>query len=65
MRVRNSIVELQPRLPEGADMTVTSDSLVWKEVLARKRNATAAFAKGDVVVDRNRLELVRFLFLFR
>lgn len=65
MRLRNSIVELQPRLPEDADMTVTTDSKIWKEILTRKRNATAAFARGDVEVDRNRLELVRFLFLFR
>lgn len=65
MRLRNSIVELQPGLPEGADMTVTTESRTWKEILTRKRNATAAFASGDVEVDRNRLELVRFLFLFR
>jgi alkyl sulfatase BDS1-like metallo-beta-lactamase superfamily hydrolase len=65
MRVRHGIVQLEPRLPEGADMTVTVDSQVWKEILTRKRNATAAFASGDVEVDRNRLELVRFLFLFR
>lgn len=63
--VRNSIAELQPRLPEHADMMVTVDSQVWKEILARKRNATAAFVRGDVKVDRNRLELVRFLLLFR
>jgi alkyl sulfatase BDS1-like metallo-beta-lactamase superfamily hydrolase len=65
MYLRNSVVELAPRLPEGADMTVTTTSQVWKEVLTNKRNATMAFASGDVQVDRNRLELVRFLFLFR
>jgi alkyl sulfatase BDS1-like metallo-beta-lactamase superfamily hydrolase len=65
MQVRNSVVEVQPRLPEDADMTVTCDSQVWKEILTRKRNATAAFATGAVQVDRNRLELVRFLLLFR
>ncbi|HXC52356.1 MAG TPA: alkyl sulfatase dimerization domain-containing protein [Candidatus Limnocylindrales bacterium] len=65
MTVRNSVVELSPKLPAEPDMTVTADSLVWKEILTRKRNATAAFASGDVKVDRNRLELVRFLFLFR
>ncbi len=63
--VRNSIAELQPRLPEHYDMLVTVDSLVWKEILSRKRNATAAFVRGDIQVDRSRLELVRFLFLFR
>jgi alkyl sulfatase BDS1-like metallo-beta-lactamase superfamily hydrolase len=65
MNLRHGIVELQQGLPPSPDMTVTASSLVWKEVLTRKRNATAAFASGDVQVDRNRLELVRFLFLFR
>jgi alkyl sulfatase BDS1-like metallo-beta-lactamase superfamily hydrolase len=65
MQLRNGIVELAPRLPDGADMTVTTTSQVWKEVLTSKRNATMAFASGAVEVDRNRLELVRFLFLFR
>jgi len=65
MHLRNSVIELEPRLPDGADMTVTTSSHVWKEILTGKRNATMAFAGGDVQVDRNRLELVRFLFLFR
>ena len=65
MDLRHGIVDLHRGLPVAPDMTVTSTSQVWKEVLTRKRNATAAFASGDVQVDRNRLELVRFLFLFR
>jgi alkyl sulfatase BDS1-like metallo-beta-lactamase superfamily hydrolase len=65
MNLRHGIIELQRGLPRAADMTVTTDSLVWKEVLTRRRNATAAFAGGALGVDRNRLELVRFLFLFR
>jgi len=65
MNLRHGVVELQRGLPPSPDMTVTASSLVWKEILTRKRNATAAFAAGDVQVDRNRLELVRFLFLFR
>ncbi len=65
MQLRSGVVELTPRLPEVPDMTVTTTSQVWKEVLTGKRNATMAFASGDVQVDRNRLELVRFLFLFR
>jgi len=65
MRLRNSVIELEHRLPAGADMTVTTSSTTWKEILTGKRNATLAFASGDVQVDRNRLELVRFLFLFR
>ncbi|HEY2775846.1 MAG TPA: alkyl sulfatase dimerization domain-containing protein [Candidatus Binatia bacterium] len=65
MRVHNSVAELVAQVPDDATMTVTCDSKVWKEILTRRRNATAAFASGAVSVDRNRLELVRFLFLFR
>jgi len=65
IRVRNSIAELQPRLPENYDMLVTVDSQVWKEIIARRRNAAAAFVRGDVKVDRSRVELMRFLLLFR
>jgi len=65
MRLRNGVVELEPRLPAGADMTVTTDSATWKRIVTGKRNPTMAFASGDVQIDRNRLELVRFLFLFR
>jgi alkyl sulfatase BDS1-like metallo-beta-lactamase superfamily hydrolase len=65
MTLRNDIVELAPHLPAAPDMTVTTTTAVWKEILTNKRNATMAFAHGDVSVDRNRLELVRFLFLFR
>jgi alkyl sulfatase BDS1-like metallo-beta-lactamase superfamily hydrolase len=65
MVLRNGIVELLPRLPEAPDMTVTTTTQVWKEILTSKRNATLAFATGAMEVDRNRLELARFLFLFR
>ncbi len=65
MKLRNGVVELAPSLPDGADMTVTTDTRTWKRILTGKRNATLAFADGSVAVDRNRLELVRFLFLFR
>lgn len=65
MTLRNDVVEVAPHLPPAADMTVTTTTKAWKDVLTKKRNATMAFATGDVSVDRNRLELVRFLFLFR
>ncbi|HYC55821.1 MAG TPA: alkyl sulfatase dimerization domain-containing protein [Candidatus Binatia bacterium] len=63
--LRNGIAYFETRIPENADMTLTTTSQIWKEILTRKRNATAAFVKGDVTVDRNRLELAKFLLLFR
>lgn len=65
IHVRRGVAALEPRLPVDPTMTITGTTRVWKEVLTRRRNATAAFVSGDLQVDRNRLELVRFLFLFR
>ena len=45
-------------------MTVTVDSMVWKEILSRKRSAAAAIATGEVGVEGGRIDLVRFLLLF-
>ncbi|HYC00128.1 MAG TPA: alkyl sulfatase dimerization domain-containing protein [Candidatus Limnocylindrales bacterium] len=65
LSLRNGVAEFRASLPPDADMTVTTHSQIWKEIVTRKRNATAAFVTGDVSVDRNRLELAKFLLLFR
>jgi alkyl sulfatase BDS1-like metallo-beta-lactamase superfamily hydrolase len=66
LHVRRGVAELQPHFPSSLpDMTVTVDSTVWKEILARKRNAAAAIASGEVGVEGGRIELARFLLMFR
>jgi len=65
LHVRRGVVEVAPRFPDDPVMTVTVDSLVWKEILSQKRNAAAAIAKGDVKVDGGALGLIRFLLMFR
>jgi alkyl sulfatase BDS1-like metallo-beta-lactamase superfamily hydrolase len=65
LHVRNSVAEVLPRFPDRPEMTVTADSMVWKGILARKRNAAAAIATGDVMVNGGKIELARFLLLFR
>jgi alkyl sulfatase BDS1-like metallo-beta-lactamase superfamily hydrolase len=65
LTLRNGVAEFRRSIPPDADMTVTTQAQVWKEIVTQKRNATAAFVRGDVSVDRNRLELAKFLLLFR
>ena len=65
LHVRRGVAEVQPRFPVAPDITVTTDSTVWKEILANKRNAAAAIATGDVDVEGGRIALARFLLLFR
>jgi putative sterol carrier protein len=64
VHVRRGVAEIQPRLPEKADLTVRMDSQVWKEVAAGLRSPAVAIAK-DMQVEGGRLDLIRFLSLFR
>jgi alkyl sulfatase BDS1-like metallo-beta-lactamase superfamily hydrolase len=64
--VRRGVAEVAQGAPTAApDMAVTVDSMIWKELLAGKRNAAAAIARGDVAVEGGRLGLARFLLMFR
>ncbi len=65
VHVRRGVAEVQARYPESADIGVTTESLVWKEILSGRRNAAAAFATGAVDVEGSAIELARFLLLFR
>lgn len=64
IHVRRGVAEVQPGSPEDAQIVVTVDSAVWKEILSGRRNPVVAFASGDINVDGSRLELVKFLGLF-
>ena len=39
--------------------------MVWKRILAGKRNLVAAYAAGELEVEGSSIELARFLLLFR
>ncbi|MFP6610402.1 MAG: alkyl sulfatase dimerization domain-containing protein [Deltaproteobacteria bacterium] len=65
LHVRRGVAELSPRAADDADITVTTDSMVWKRILAGKRNLVAAYAAGELEVEGSSVELARFLLLFR
>jgi alkyl sulfatase BDS1-like metallo-beta-lactamase superfamily hydrolase len=65
VHVRRGVAEIQPRLPENPDNTVTVNSLVWKEIVAGMRNPALALVKGDVSIEGGTFELVKFLALFK
>jgi alkyl sulfatase BDS1-like metallo-beta-lactamase superfamily hydrolase len=64
IHVRRGVAWVENRLPEKADISVTVNSTVWKEVVAGIRNPAVALARGDVKVDGGVLNLVKFLGLF-
>jgi alkyl sulfatase BDS1-like metallo-beta-lactamase superfamily hydrolase len=65
LHVRRGVAEFRRRLPENADVVVTADSRVWKEVVLGIRNPAAALLSGDVQVEGGTLDLVGFLRMFQ
>jgi alkyl sulfatase BDS1-like metallo-beta-lactamase superfamily hydrolase len=65
VRVRRGVAEVQAGAALDPDITVTTETMVWKEILAGRRVAALAFATGDVEVDGSAVELAKFLLLFR
>jgi alkyl sulfatase BDS1-like metallo-beta-lactamase superfamily hydrolase len=65
VHVRRGVAEVRPRFPDSPDIVVTADSMVWKEILAGRRNAAVAFARGAVEVEGGAIDLAAFLLLFR
>jgi alkyl sulfatase BDS1-like metallo-beta-lactamase superfamily hydrolase len=65
IHVRRGVAELSRGFPADAVATVTTQSIVWKQILAKQRNPAVAFASGDVTVDGSVLDLIGFLGLFK
>lgn len=63
--VRRGVAEFQRRFPDAADVSLTTTSAVWKDIVLGRRNAVVALAGNDVEVEGSTLDLVGFLRLFR
>jgi alkyl sulfatase BDS1-like metallo-beta-lactamase superfamily hydrolase len=63
--VRRGVAEFQRRFPDVADVSLTTTSAVWKDIVLGRRNAVVALAGNDVEVEGSTLDLVGFLRLFR
>ncbi|MBE7635927.1 MBL fold metallo-hydrolase [Sneathiella sp. P13V-1] len=65
IHLRRGVAEVRETLMENADITVTVNSLIWKEILSKRRNPAVAYAGGDIDVDGSLIDLVNFLKLFQ
>lgn len=63
--VRKGVAEVITEFPENPDASLRTDTFVWKEILARRRNAAIAFASGDVEIEGSVLDMLAFLSLFQ
>ena len=65
IHVRRGVAEFQEVFPESPDLSITTDSHVWREIILGARNPAVAFASGDVEIEGGVVAAVRFLGLFR
>ncbi|RMG83132.1 MAG: MBL fold metallo-hydrolase, partial [Bacteroidetes bacterium] len=63
--IRRGVVEIQPRALENPDLTITTTSMVWKEVVAKIRSPLAAIATGKLKIDGGLSEFKTFMDMFK
>ncbi|MCP3925664.1 MAG: MBL fold metallo-hydrolase [Desulfobacterales bacterium] len=63
--LRRGVADIKPRLVKNADITVTMDSFIWKEIVGKMRSPMAAFATGKIDIDGSKTDLVKFLGYFK
>jgi alkyl sulfatase BDS1-like metallo-beta-lactamase superfamily hydrolase len=65
IQIRRGVAEFIPSFPENPELTITADSIAWRELVLGLRSPVQVFASGDVKFDGSALDLVGFLRLFR
>jgi alkyl sulfatase BDS1-like metallo-beta-lactamase superfamily hydrolase len=65
IHIRRGVAEFKESFPENPDLTITTDSAVWRELVLGLRNPIKAFASGDIKFEGSALDLVGFLRLFK
>ena len=53
--IRRGVAEFIDHFPENPDLTITTDSTVWRELVLGLRNPVTAFASGDVKFVNNEI----------
>lgn len=64
IHVRKGIAEITKGFPDKPDASIKTETFVWKEILAKRRNPAIAFASGDVEIDGSIIDMLAFLSLF-
>jgi alkyl sulfatase BDS1-like metallo-beta-lactamase superfamily hydrolase len=64
VHVRHGVAEIQPNFPDNPDISLTVDSMVWKEIVTGFRNPIIALVK-DVDKEGGIIKIVKFLSLFK
>ncbi len=64
VHVRHGVAEIQPKFSDNPDISLTVDSMVWKEVVTGFRNPAVALVK-DTDKEGGTVKIINFLSLFK
>lgn len=65
LRLRRGVLEVEEADSANAEITVTMEANIWKEIVSRLRRPVIAFASGDIDIEGSTSELIAFLDLFK
>jgi len=51
VHIRKGVAEIQSFALENPDLEISTTSVIWKEIVAKVRNAKLAIAKGDLSIE--------------
>ncbi|MFK7773766.1 MAG: alkyl sulfatase dimerization domain-containing protein [Saprospiraceae bacterium] len=51
VHIRKGVAEIQSFALENPDLTISTTSIIWKEIVAKVRNPKLAIAKGDLSIE--------------
>ncbi len=65
VHIRNGVTEIQPIALEDADLEITTDSNIWKEIVSRVRSPLTSMASGDLKIEGGVGTFREFMGIFR
>lgn len=65
IQIRRGVAIVKDTAAVNPQASIRTETYVWKEILAKRRNPALAFASGDVDVEGSVLDLLSFLSLFQ
>ena len=64
VHIRNGVTEIQPFEMDNPDLTITTTSFIWKEIVAKMRKPLVAIAKGDLKIEGGVSDFKEFMGVF-
>jgi len=64
IHIRRGVAEIQPFALDNPDLTVSTTAIIWREIVAKIRNAKLAMVKGDLSIEGGISDFGEFMGMF-